>query len=307
MKVAIIDADEICYKVGFGTQHTYYNVYDENKIFVARFVDSKDCKQWVNGEEGFSIEKEIVSLPAGVAIKVLKSTIKDIILSVGATEYILCLSSPINFRNEIATLQDYKGNRKVDSKPIHYQLIKDYILENYTYNISEGYEADDLLAIFYNDINPNHEEKAVIITQDKDLLQVPAYFLNLGTEKHLEYGDKGKVFYIDQATGDYNFYSQLISGDSTDNIPGIYQITEQKNSKKFLERLDYIKSRSFERDRDEIRAGMYNHVYNLYLEALGAKIKCREQSTDLDCILWEIGNLLYMRRSFDDTGWEIPL
>lgn len=293
MKVAIIDADEICYKVGFGTQHTYYNVYDENKIFVARFVDAKDAKQWINGEEGFTTEKEVVALPKAVAIKVLKNTIKDIILAVGATEYILCLSSPINFRTEIATLQEYKGNRKADSKPVHYQLIKDYILENYTYNISEGYEADDLLAIFYNDINPNHEERAVIITQDKDLLQVPAYFLSLGTEKHLEYAGKGEIFYIDQNTGDYNFYSQLISGDATDNIPGIYQITGQKNSKKFIDKLVEVHGDSIESYR------YVRYLYQRFLQAM--------DYTDLDCILWEIGNLLYMRRSFDDKGWEIPL
>jgi 5'-3' exonuclease len=170
------------------------------------------------------------------------------------------------------------------------------MMDKYESNVVEGYEADDLLAIYYNDIDPNKEMKAVIVTQDKDLLQVPAYFLNLGTERQSEYGNAGEIFCIHPAVGLANFYKQLISGDSTDTIPGIYSITGTRNSKKFAE---YIQPGVDEET-------MYVKVRSLYYEAIGSKEDFTKR-IDLDCILWEIGNLLYMRRSFDDTGWEIPV
>jgi 5'-3' exonuclease len=268
---------------------------------------SKDAKEYIADAKGFYVEKEVRVLPESVAIRNLKATIRDILLTTGANEYILCMSSPANFRIELATLQEYKGNRSPDSKPVHYPLIKEYFLSEYDTNIIDPYEADDLLAIFYNEIDPDKEGKAIIVTQDKDLLQVPGWFLNLGTQKHSEYGNYGEKFQITEPLGNYNFYSQLISGDTTDNIPGIYQITGTRNSKKFSERLEFLSTKINERSIEEIEVGMYNHVFNLYLNSLGGKIKCREQDLDLDCILWEIGNLLYMHRSFDDKGWEIPL
>jgi hypothetical protein len=48
---------------------------------------------------------------------------------------------------------------------------------------------------------------------------------------------------------------------------------------------------------------LYRYVKNLYLIGLHA---WDTNDEDLDCILWEIGNLLYIRRSFNDGGWEIP-
>lgn len=305
--IAIIDADELCYRVGFGTQHSYYNVFDLSGIHAGRFTNSKEAKQWIGEEEGFTIEKEIISFSKRIAVRNLRVAIKRILDTLGTDEYIMCLSSPNNFRNEIATIQEYKGNRVPDSKPVHFKLLKDYILASNNSNVVDGYEADDLLAIFYNELDPNREGKAIIVTQDKDLLQVPGWFLSIGTEKHREYGEYNEVFEITPEVGMYNFYSQLISGDSTDNIPGIYQITGTRNSKKHLDRLGFLKNKISERTLKEIEASMYNHVFNLYLTSLGGKIKCREQDPDLDCILWEIGNLLYMRRSFDDAGWEIPL
>jgi hypothetical protein len=301
--IAIIDADELCYKVGFGCQHTYYNVFDPNNVHVTRFTNAADCKSWIDGEEGYNIEKEVSVLPESVAIRNTRSTIRDLLLKVGTNQAIFCLSSPNNLRNNYATIQGYKGNRSPDAKPINYPVIKDYIINNFSYNVEDGYEADDLLAIYYNDIDPFHDKKAIIVTQDKDLLQVPAYFLSMGTEKHREYAEKDEVFYIDWITGATNFYGQLIAGDSTDNIPGIYQITGSKNSKKYLEELNSMAKYAKENfwHSSQLNLELYAFVRDLYYDALGIM-----DYDDLDCILWEIGNLLYIRRSFNDGGWEIP-
>jgi hypothetical protein len=51
----------------------------------------------------------------------------------------------------------------------------------------------------------------------------------------------------------------------------------------------------------QLNLELYAFVRDLYYDALGIM-----DYDDLDCILWEIGNLLYIRRSFNDGGWEIP-
>lgn len=220
--------------------------------------------------------------------------IKNLLRDIGTEEYLLLFSSPINFRNDIATLQPYKGNRNEDSKPKLYSEIKEFLKKNYHYKEVEGYEADDLLAIYYNEFDHNLEGKAIIVSQDKDLSQVPGWHWHMGTEEHNKYGKKGEKFFISEEEGLRNFYKQLLTGDATDTIPGLYQITGEKCRKKYIDQFDYFDN--------EPEGQYFDAVLALY--ANGLKVKDYE---DLECLFWETANLLYLRRSFDDKGWEIPV
>lgn len=75
-------------------------------------------------------------------------------------------------------------------------------------------EADDGLAIaqtYFNSIGVH----SVIVSEDKDLLQVTGWHYN--TNKSLE------PMYVDDAKGHEYLWRQVITGDKTDNIPGVSQ------------------------------------------------------------------------------------
>ena len=121
------------------------------------------------------------------------------------------LSGPGNFRNDIATVREYKGNRKESHKPHWYQQIRNYLTEWWDAEVVEGREADDECSI----VQHVAQHATIIATIDKDLDQVPGW--------HYDY--VRKTFYrTEPDEGHLLFYRQVLSGDSTDNIPGAYKI-----------------------------------------------------------------------------------
>jgi 5'-3' exonuclease len=76
-------------------------------------------------------------------------------------------------------------------------------------------EADDYLGI-------NQNESSIICSIDKDLLQVPG--------KHYNFVKK-EFYEVDEETGFRNFYTQLLTGDTSDNIKGIAGIGPVKAKK----------------------------------------------------------------------------
>ncbi len=78
-------------------------------------------------------------------------------------------------------------------------------------------EADDLIGIMTS------AGKAVGVTIDKDLRQVPGWHLNPDKEE--------EPVYISQEEGDAFFYEQWMSGDSTDNIYGLWKVGPKKAQK----------------------------------------------------------------------------
>jgi len=77
--------------------------------------------------------------------------------------------------------------------------------------VIEGREADDECAI----AQYTHDSPSIICTIDKDLDQVPGH--------HYDY--VRKTFYTtSKDEGECLFYKQVLSGDSTDNIPGCYKV-----------------------------------------------------------------------------------
>lgn len=121
----------------------------------------------------------------------------------------LYISGKGNWRIPLATIKPYKGNR-VQEKPVYYNEVRQYMIEKYGAIVCDGMEADDAVAM-------EQTENTCIIATDKDLLQVPGNHYN-PSPKYLEYK------YIDEKTGNRNFYLQVLTGDTVDNIPGIFGV-----------------------------------------------------------------------------------
>jgi len=117
-----------------------------------------------------------------------------------------------NFRRKI--YPEYKANR-VAEKPLHYYVLRDYLIRYEKAEIAYGMEADDLLGIEQTD-------NTIIASIDKDLDQVEGAHYNFVKKIHYE---------ITHNQGRHKFWTQMLTGDTVDNIPGIRGIGPKKAEK----------------------------------------------------------------------------
>lgn len=129
---------------------------------------------------------------------------------------IVALSDKANYRKELAPY--YKANRKTTRKPMLLQWAKEYLQSKYNTVMYRRLEADDVLGIL-----GTANTDTIIWSEDKDLRTVPA--------KHWIDGD---VVEISEEEADYNFLTQTLVGDATDNYKGCPSVG-YKTAEKILE------------------------------------------------------------------------
>ena len=145
-------------------------------------------------------------------------------------DYRLCWTGPSAFRKRIAP--DYKANRASLLKPIGYKVMKRELLDEPTSFLHDEIEADDWLGLLAGALREAGQEP-IIVSGDKDLDQVPGrHWWPAGVKKEETPGlavmewadellrDKAIEWIVDDSYCDKHFYSQVLIGDSTDNIPG---------------------------------------------------------------------------------------
>jgi DNA polymerase I len=115
----------------------------------------------------------------------------------------------------------YKGNRKSE-KPVLLPVARDHLVEAYGAVVTEGQEADDAISIEARNYDWHD---VVVVSIDKDLRQIPCQLYNPGRNTWES---------IDPWTAKVNFYEQLLVGDLTDNVVGIYKVGPVK-AKKMLD------------------------------------------------------------------------
>ena len=114
-------------------------------------------------------------------------------------------TSVTNFRYATAVTYPYKGNRAASVKPEHYEALHRFIVKLGAIE-AHGEEADDRVA--RDSVSGDY----ILVHVDKDLNQLEGWHYNPVT---------GAEYYIERLEGLYNFYIQMLMGDSTDNIKGI--------------------------------------------------------------------------------------
>lgn len=157
--------------------------------------------------------------------------VEEIIKASGGTEFKMFISSPKykTWRYDVATIQPYKGNRdKKKELPEYFGMILHNLKLHYGAIECEGIEADDALSMTqYADIRRCKEEygddykqhlNTIICSRDKDLKMVPGYHYSWALAKREAQG----ITFQEEVDGLRCFYKQLIIGDSTDNILGLY-------------------------------------------------------------------------------------
>jgi 5'-3' exonuclease len=183
MGKVLIDGDIIAYRAAFSTEQ----------------MGAKDTEAQVDALIDFILDKTVL----------FPEILED---------YVVYLTGKGNFRFEIAKSHVYKGNRKSVQKPRHLQHARDYMESKYKANISEGEEADDLIAIEAARLDYD----ACVASIDKDMLQIPCWHFNIVR------GDYTKVT---PDEGIKFFYTQILTGDRADNIVGLFKVGPKKAEK----------------------------------------------------------------------------
>lgn len=121
-----------------------------------------------------------------------------------------------NFRKDIATIMEYKGHRT--ERPEKLAQMRDYCVTKWGAHIVTGMEADDAIGL-----QSEIQEDYVICSVDKDLRTIAGKHLIMHRSKDWEFIE------ISPYKALLNFYRQLLTGDSGDNIPGIKGIGPVKS------------------------------------------------------------------------------
>lgn len=290
-RIALVDADETAYKIALKYQKKWYHVRKDG-VLKWKYHLKDEAIESIGNRDDLDIEEFIEVLdPTGFEDDIDMS-ISKLLHSTSSTSIKLCLSGSKNFRYELATLQSYKGQATRDdsTKPVHLQLVKDGYIRRGA-EIVDFLEADDVMSA-YQTILKGEGKESVICSSDKDLRTVPGLNYNIG---------KGKMEVISEAEADYNFFYQLLIGDSTDNIPSPYSLGDV-SARKFLDPLMGSTPQSY-----------YKHIvpfYQSYLAKIDKegnfKTKWYKKGLSIHDVLWEVGNLLWMHRTLNpEERWSI--
>lgn len=130
-----------------------------------------------------------------------------------------------NFRKFI--YPEYKANRKKSSYPAVLNDLKMEIAKSEKHDgiFSYGCESDDSVASYWNVLKDIHGRDNVIIASiDKDFKQLPCLFFDF-------YRDRYELTSFTEEDATRNLWTQVITGDSTDNIKGVRGYGEKKAEK----------------------------------------------------------------------------
>lgn len=250
-------------------------------------------------EIGFACQQKVadgvILKPVEEVNELMDTRIKEICAAVYATEPpMLFITGKGNFRHTAATSREYKGNRK-QLKPFYYYYLKKYLEAQWNAIIVDGMEADDALCI--EQTKRLSQRDTIICSRDKDLKQCPGYHYTWECGRQGSWGPgwvdelgslqlKGPKKLI--GTGELFFYSQLLTGDSTDTYDGLQGCGP-------IRAFDILKGATNTGE-------MYERVLDAYTIKYGEKAEER---------LNEQAQLAYMIREVDDeTGapifWRKP-
>lgn len=151
-----------------------------------------------------------------IAIARCDDMMNRILNETGSNDHKAFISGPVNFRYKIDP--NYKANRQDVKRPKWLEDVRGHLVRNWGAQVSDGIEADDNLGIHQGD-------NTILCSIDKDLLQIPGQHYNFVS---------GTPHFITEHQGWVNFFTQLIMGDRSDNIPG-YDGKMRQVVPKFLE------------------------------------------------------------------------
>ena len=115
-----------------------------------------------------------------------------------------------NFRKKITT--NYKANRKNQPLPPLLHDMHQYVKDTYESKYGYGIETDDMVARYWYTLsNEFGRDNVMIVSIDKDYKQFACLMYNYHYKHRV-------VLDISEDEALYNFYEQMIMGDTADNV-----------------------------------------------------------------------------------------
>ncbi len=139
---------------------------------------------------------------------------------------VMFLSPRSTFRHDLA--DTYKAHRKKRDKPAWLSEVRAFLAERFDSITQPNIEADDSLGIYQT---ARDDDSTVIVTVDKDLLQIPGRMYNPVKDTHHE---------TTAEEGHHLFLTQWLTGDSVDGYPGLRGIGPKKAAALLAESEDPI-------------------------------------------------------------------
>lgn len=150
--------------------------------------------------------------------------INNIIRDSGCNEYMLFVSGSKNFRKDIDS--SYKANRAEMPKPKHRETLRLHLINEWRANECDGFEADDGCGI-----HQKQDGSTLICGIDKDLLQIPGRHYQWPIVRKGVVQREGLFHDISEEQGWRNLFTQLLTGDTSDNIQGVKGVGPKKAEK----------------------------------------------------------------------------
>lgn len=235
---ALIDADIFCYEIGCATQ-----------------------------------EDKITPLEWPLVMWRIEARIDQILEATEAESWQGYLTGVGNFRDEIGTIQVYKGSRDRTGRPYWYSGIYNYLRDSRNCLVVDSMEADDAISIEHY----ASSGATICCSRDKDLRQIPGWHYTWPSWRQ----EERQPYYIDEMGGLRFFYEQLLTGDIADNIPGLYGVGAKSAIVKRLQ--DY-----------ETELEMFQEVKEQYMLRFGSY---------WDMFMCENGRLLWLLRHEGDDWY----
>lgn len=229
----LIDGDILVYSTGFSAEERWYSVKCPETGEERTFKSKRDIKLFNKDIADDEIELCRIAEPPFIAKSMLDKTIRRWLRKFKPTGFKIFLTDTIlakNFRYQLNP--EYKANRKGGVKPLHYDMLRGHLLARYNTELVSGIEADDALGIAQTD-------DTIIISKDKDLLQVPGHHYNITTGKQVFATKLGELELWKDAAGKSRltgtgfkwFCAQMLLGDDVDNIKGINRVGAVRTNK----------------------------------------------------------------------------
>jgi 5'-3' exonuclease len=148
--------------------------------------------------------------------------LSDVMSSTFSTDYVMAIGGPDNFRVDL--FDDYKGNRKKakDTRPDWFGDLKSWVVDTFEGAIlTDNCEADDMVRVWANECDAAGISR-VVCSIDKDLDCIVGNHFNPRTRS---------IYQITEEYAERFYWQQVLTGDSTDNIPGLWKCGPVKAKK----------------------------------------------------------------------------
>jgi len=163
--------------------------------------------------DGDIVAFRCASSAEGDNVRIARARMEEMLVGIfddlRSDRYRIFISGENNFRHSL--YPQYKANRVSRPRPRFLEDCREHLIKYWNAELADGWEADDELGIAQTEAISSNSP-SIICSIDKDLKQVPGMHWNFVKKESDDVSD---------IAGLRRFYTQVLTGDSTDNVPGL--------------------------------------------------------------------------------------